>query len=354
MKLTAARPALATAVKTVSAAAGGSLPICSGIRIDAADGEVVVTCTNLDLTIRATVDTVDIEQAGTAIVPAVFLARFLSATDGGTVTISADGARLHAESGEATITLATLSVAEWPNVTTAKAEPITFDPAQVANLRKIVGYAYEGPKPPDPRLVGVSFAERRADASDRYRFARATLDADIATPVIVPADTLKNVLRNASGTITFAADDRRVTFASGNVEWTTTVIEGEFPDLSKFIREQHAHQLTMNVERLAEAVRRVRILSEGDDSEGIVLTVDGGKAILRNRDSELGEIIDVVPCEGDVAWPVIYRGKFLADLLDNADEETITFGFEDARKPIQVASERIVEVVMPVIPSAAK
>lgn len=353
MKFVAARPALATAVKIVAAAAGGSLPICSGIRLDVEESDVVVTCTNLDLTIRARVAMTGGEQ-GSAIVPAIFLNRFLSTTDGGIVSASIDDGRLHVESGEASITLATLSVDDWPKVTVAHGEPVELSPLQVAELRKVVGYADDSSKAPNPLLRGVCFSGHIADASDRYRFARADLDVEVPGSVVIPADALEGVLRNASGPVTYVADDRRATFTSGSVEWTTVVIEGEFPSFDKFVHTKHAHDLTMSVERLAEAVRRVRILSEGDDSEGIVVTVDGGKAILRNRDVEQGEVVDVVPCDGDVPWPVVFRGKFLAELLDNADDETITFGFEDSLKPIQVSSERLTQVVMPVITSRAK
>lgn len=352
MKFTASRPPLATAIKTVAAAAGGSLPICSGVRIDAGlgeagMGEVVVTCTNLDLTIRAAVEALDVEP-GTTIVPATFLSRFLAATDGGTVSMSADGSRLHAESGEATITLSTLSESEWPNISYVTAEPVTFSPAQLHDLRKVVGYAYEGQKAPNPLLVGVNFAGRHAEASDLYRAARATLEVEVPTPVVVPAEALKGVLRNATGSVTFAATSTHASFASGNVEWMTVLLEGEFPRLDAVIRTEDAHRLTIGVERLAEAVRRVRILSEGDDSEAIILSVDGGKAILRNRATEHGEIVDVVPCDGSLPWPTTFRGKFLADLLDNADDEAITFGFASEVKPTQVTTERLLEVVMPV------
>lgn len=348
MKFSAARPTLATAVKIAAAASGGSLPICSGIRLDVEATEVVLTCTTLDLTIRARVDAIDTEP-GTAIVPAVYLSRFLAATDGGTVTLSADGSRLHAESGEATITLATLNGDEWPKVAAAEGEAVTLSPVQVAELRKVAGYASHNPKETNHLLRGVMIGGRVAAATDRYRFARADLDVDVPGASVVPVEALEGVLRNATGSIDFTADDRWATFASGTVEWTTRLLEGEFPNMDRHVRDRHTHTLTMNVERVAEAVRRVRILSEGDDSEGIVVTVDGGKAHLRNRETELGEVLDVVPCDGELPWPIIFRGKFLAELLDNADDGEITFGFEGEKKTIQVDADRLVQVVMPVI-----
>lgn len=349
MRFVAARPALAQAVKVASAAAGGSLPICNGVRFDVNGPEVAITCTNLDLTIRATVAIVD-GTAGSAVVPAIFLSRFLSATDGGTATLTLDDNRLLVESGEASITLYTLDVDEWPAVAVAEGTAVALSPAVVSDLRKLAGYADHNPKATVQFLRGVHFAGRIAEASDKYRYGRVDVDVELPGSAIVPVDALESVLRNASGTVTYVADDRRATFASGNVEWTTSVIEADFPNCDKFIQETNVHAITLDVARLDEAVKRCRILSDGDDSEGIIVTVDGGKAFLRNRETERGEIVDVVPCEGELPWPLLFRGKFLADLVANAEEATITVGTDEVKtKPLQVNSDRLTQVVMPVI-----
>lgn len=352
MKLVAARPTLAQAVKVASAAAGGSLPICNGVRFDVDGPEVTVTCTNLDLTIRATV-AITGGEPGSVVVPVTFINRFLSGADGGTVTLTEADGTLVAESGEATISLHTLDASEWPRVSVAGGEPVELAPAAVADLRRIVMYAEHDPKQPNPFLQGVHFSGQQAEATDRYRFARVTLGVDVPEAV-VPWTALERVLRNASGSVLFSADRTQATFASGNVEWTTRLIEGEYPTLDRFIRPSSPHSLTLGTARLAEAVQLTRIMTGSDDGEGIILSVDGGKAFLRNRDVEQGEITDVVPCDGSLPWPITLQGRYLADVIDNATDDEITFGFEGEMKPVQVDSDHLTQVVMPIRPQVKK
>lgn len=355
MKVRANRARLADAVRTAAVAAGVAPPVLSGARIDVGGESVVVTCSNLDLTIRATIPVDAVLEDGSAIVPAGLFGNFLKATDGESVNLAAgDGGSMLVESGETTITIPTLPVAEWPTLTTAQGTAVELSSAHLADLEKIVGFAWRNPKAPNPLLSGVHFAGGRAEATDRYRLARLELGVELGAPVVIPAEAIAVVLRGAGNRgVTLRTDARRATFATDDLEWTTSIVEGAYPVLDNVIRTESDHRVTFPTERLLDAVKRVALAIAEDAAQGMILTVDGGKTSVRNRATELGEIVDVVPSSGAMPETICVHGRHLRDILENVDDDEVVLEMQTARKPIEVRTERLLQLVMPVIEKAA-
>lgn len=351
MKFRAPRPALATAVKTAATVAGRShLPILNGVRLDVERSQVTATCSDIDLTIRARAEAGDATK-GSVVVPAAHLSRFLSVCDDATAVFTTTKDGLRVECGDATIRLPVLPVDEWPAHPEVSGETVDLSPFVLDQMRKVVGYASADRSL--PQISAVHLEGSQVSATDRYRLARAELGMDVGGRVLVPADALKAVLREADETLSLVADARLARFTAGTVEWTTRLVEAEPLPVDRLMRTKHDHALTVDVARMAEAVKRVRILADRDDSEGVVLAVDGGKLVVRNSVTELGELVDVVPCEGSMPGSVVLRSSFLADVLDNADGDSITFGFGDtAMSYVQVDGDGLVEVLAAIRPPA--
>lgn len=350
MKLRTDRAAFAEAVRSVAVAAGAAPPILAGARIDVAGTTGTVTCSNLDLTIRATVEVTDATD-GSVIVPAALLAAFLKATEGEAATLTAEeGGSVFVDAGETRITLASLPVGEWPQLPVAKGKGVELSPAVLADLGRIVGYAYRNPKTPNPLLASVHLSDGIAEATDRYRLARLELGVTTAESVLLPADPLTLILRGAGNrTLTLTTDARRATFTSDDLEWTTTVVEGDYPDLARLIRPQSAYRVELPTARLIEAVKRVSLAIGDDLAQGMYLTVEGGKTSIRNRATERGEIVDVVPSSGELPETICLHGRHLRELLDNVDDEVVVLEVETPRKPVEVRTERLFQLAMPVL-----
>ncbi len=90
MKFRCEREILADALATAGRAATsrtGTLPVLSGVRLDVKDGELTVTGTDLELTIRLTVP-VHSDRNGSAVVPARLVADIVKALPAGAVEVS--------------------------------------------------------------------------------------------------------------------------------------------------------------------------------------------------------------------------------------------------------------------------
>ena len=95
MKFRCEREILADAFSTAGRAAtsrSGTLPVLSGLRLDVTDGQLTVTGTDLELTIRLSVP-VHSDQDGSAVVPARLVADIVKALPAGAVEVSVDRRR---------------------------------------------------------------------------------------------------------------------------------------------------------------------------------------------------------------------------------------------------------------------
>lgn len=354
MNLRTNRAALAEAVRTASTATattGGAHPVLSAARIDVVGASAVVTCSRLDLTISATVEADTDSTDGTVIIPAALLASFLKAADGetATITVGDDEKTAIVEAGDTTIRLATFNASDWPKLAVAKGKAVELSPAHLHDLGRIVGYAAPRDETLKPILAGVHFAGPIAEATDRYRFARLELGVDVGGEVTIRAESLAAILKTAgSRPLTLRVDQHRATFTSGELEWTTSLLEGDYPKLDGLIRASSSHRIEFPTARLLDAVKRVALAFGDDSASGMYLTADGGKTSVRNRATERGEIVDVVPSTGTLPATVCVHGRHLRDMLENVDDDTVALDVETERKAIECRTERLLQLMMPV------
>ena len=141
VKFRCEREILAEALATAGRAATsrtGTLPVLSGVRLDVNDGELTVTGTDLELTIRLSVP-VHSDQDGSAVVPARLVADIVKALPAGAVEVSVADEEMSISAGRSQFSVRPLSLSDYPAQVEPDAEPVTLTSDQVSNaLRQVV------------------------------------------------------------------------------------------------------------------------------------------------------------------------------------------------------------------------
>lgn len=336
------RDALRRALRTVAPAipAKGSLAILSGVHIAAGRG-LTFTGTDLQLTITAHADAQADE--GSLVVSHRLVSAFADRAPDGAVVIELDEENVRVTAGESTAAFRSLPVTEWPRVDPASGDTFTLTAEHVDRIRRILPFASVDDA--RPILTGVLLGEGRAAATDSYRLAEATLDGIDVPPVLVPAPALKAALKDAEGELQISAEEHRATISHGGATWTTVLLEGEYPPYNRLMRDESPFALTVNAERLTDALGRMGVL-QGDNTT--LIERDGDKALVTASVADLGDVADVVPCSGDIDFRVGFNPSFLADLLTAAGTEEVTLGFVDALKPVTCDVDGLRLLQMPV------
>lgn len=350
--------ALSIAGRAVSTRAT-SLPTLSGVHLRATGNELVLTGTDLDLTMQVTVSVV-VSGEGSCVVPARLITDIVRSLPAGAVAIEADDHEVRVSAARSQFAVRALDVAEFPHIVPSSTASASLPAAELAEaLRQVVRAASADDA--RPVLTGVLLSAEdtglRLVATDSYRLAvrdlagAEVLQADQS--VLIPSRALGELARllTSADEVRVALDEREITFSLQGLSLTSRLIEGQFPPYRGLIPSNYPNRLRIDRDVLLEAVRRVKLLVRdattpvrlGLRSDGVELTVVSQEIGQAHEDVE-------AKYEGE-AITVAFNPAYLIDGLEAVASGDVLIETIDALKPATLKSDEnsdFLYLIMPV------
>jgi DNA polymerase-3 subunit beta len=369
MKLTIERATLLAALGHVQNVVErrNTIPILSNVLLAAADGQLALTATDLDLAIVERT-AAEIGQSGATTTPAHTLYDIIrKLPEGAQVELSTgkDEARLSVKAGRSAFSLPCLPKEDFPAQTDDKL-PSRFRLA-ADDLRRLVDKTRFAISTEETRyyLNGIylhaaksdGVAMLRAVATDGHRLAQVESplpDGAAGMPgVIIPRKAvaeLRRLMEQVSEPVEVALSETKIRFAFGSTVLTTKLIDGTFPDYQRVIPSDNDKVLEVDCKRFAEAVDRVSTIST-EKSRSIKLSLSKDRLQLSATSPETGSASE----EMEVSYPgealeIGFNSKYLLDIAGQIDGDVSRIDLADAVSPTIVrdlGDERALYVLMP-------
>ena len=352
MKFRCERDALVEQLGTASRAVssrGGALPVLTGIHLSARDDVLTITGSDLEITVRASVS-VAVTEPGEAVLPSRLTVDIVRSLESGAVEVEVSGEEAKIVGGRSQFSVRTLPVDDFPILAEPSGDEVTVATADLASGLKQVVRAASGDDA-RPILTGVLMSAEdgglRLVATDSYRLAVRDLpDATVLSEgqkVLVPSRALEELSRvlGESEEVTVRLGEREVTFDvsvdDGEVQVTTRLIEGEFPNYRQLIPSSYPNQLTIGREPLLEAVRRVKLMAR--DTTPLRITQKSGCVELMAVTQDVGQAHEEVDAQyvGD-ELTVAFNPDYLIQGLEAAPGDEVVLETLDALKPAVLRS----------------
>lgn len=346
MKFRCERDVLVEALGTAGRAAtgrGSALPVLSGVRVELSGDALVLTGTDLELTISVQVDVAG-EGDGVTVLPGRLASEIVRALPGGGVEVAVDAEQARIAAGRSEFSLRVLPADEFPRVNPPAGEPVTLD---TAALSEALGQVVQAASRDDARpiLTGVLLSAEpeglRLVATDSYRLAVRDLPGTSVLAegqhVLVPSRALQELARllPAGDTLTVRLGERDATFEVGTNRLTTVLIEGEFPNYRGLIPQSQPNRLRVGRESLLEAVRRVKLLAREATPVRLAMSSDGLELVAVTQDvGQAHESLDA-KYEG-TELTVAFNPEYLVQGIEVAPGDEVTIETVDALKPALV------------------
>ncbi len=338
-----------------------TLPVLANLLIQAKDGEVRLTGTDLEVELTARVS-VPIDQEGETTVSARKLVDICKALpDGTTVDFDVSGEKATIRAGRSRFTLATLSASEFPfidNVATSHSVSVAqgdlqriIDRAAFAMANQDVRYYLNG------LLLELRSGLLRAVATDGHRLAIADVETELSVDgtqqIIIPRKGVLELSRllDVDGdpvTVEFGQNHLRVTLSDG--VFTSKLIDGRFPDYESVVPLGADKIVEVDRSVVREALQRAAILSN-EKFRGVRFELDPGKVRLVAHNPEQEEAVEEMEVDCEVSnLQVGFNVNYLLDALNALDGESVALCFKDANSSCLIkeqGSERARHVVMP-------
>jgi|SRR5581483_1598368 len=339
--------------------ARSTVQILSGILIQAASSRVTLAATDMELSLRTSLDA-RVEGEGAVVAPGRLLVDLSRLLPPGEVTIEQRPEEhvLRITCGPAEYRLHTYDAEDFPRLPSLDAAPAYTVPADalldtVARVSRAVSRDESRPV-----LTGILVRFEAGTlvmaATDSYRLSvkETPLETDMPElDAIVPARALDELRRIASGAerLELAVHENQVVFGAGDTWLTTRRIDGQFPNYKQLIPETFEHEVTLPRDELLEVVRRTSVMAQRNSP--LRLRFAEGELTITAQTQEVGEARESLPASftGD-PLEIGFNAEFLRDGIESTEGESVTLKLINPLRPglVTGASPDFSYLIMPI------
>ncbi len=343
MKVTVTQENLNKALGVVSRVASSktSLPVLNNILLRTENNRLLLAATNLEVAITEYIGA-KVTSEGAITIPARLLSEFIANLPKGNVELKADGTKLHISSEKYVSTINGMLADEFPalpEIESAHTLSIATNLLKTAISQTVLTASSDDTR---PVLTGVLCHVHEGNlyfaATDGYRLAeRRLVKSDEDIRALIPASTLADVARvvpDDCDEVTLLIDESQVRFRMNDIEVTSRLIEGNFPDYRQLIpKETEIHAVLSRVE--FSRVTKIASLFARESGGSVTVATDTSKQTLSIHSiaSQLGENTSEASAEVDHEGSVTLNSRYLIEALGCFDQETIKFGFSGKLAP---------------------
>ena len=334
-----------------------TLPILSNILMEAQQGQLKLTATDLDIGISCVVP-VDVKEPGTITIPAKRFGDIIKELPDDSVSIETKKNNLIIiETKSCQFKIMGLPYEDFPKLPEFKEGGVIK--LEQATLKEMLALTSFAVSLDETRYIlnGILFKINPTSltfvATDGKRLAviektvKHNTEKDLR--MIVPLKTIQELNRNLQeeGELSMLLGNNQVLFDLGGAVIISRLIEGEFPDYQQVVPPASENKINVGREQFLLAVRRAALLST-PDYQAVKLEVFKNKLVVSKSTPDIGESREEVTME--------YQGKelaigfnptYLIDVLKNLQEEKIEFELTDTEKPGVIRIDGYVYIVLP-------
>lgn len=357
--------------------AKANLPILSNLLVSATKGKIEVLSTNLETATKVTIGG-EVEVEGKATLSGKMLQEFISQLpQEGEVVFEKLGEEVQILTKGYRARFATIAAEEFPAIPKIdgghKIKIAAVDFARAATRVAFAAAQDEG----RPILTGVlcefGGGEVKMVATDGYRLsfdAVKVLEApSLAIKIVVPARAIAEAAKigtelgeetkDSAIDIVVAQGLNQISFKLGEVEFTSRLIEGEFPNWQKVIPISFVSRARINKEEFIKVVRVASIFAR--DSGSILrlkfeagangaktqsLNVSAGAAQVGSGDGQIN--VELSGAGGEIA----FNYRYLLEALGVIEDEEVNFEMVESLNPGKLTGvskeEKFFHIIMPV------
>jgi DNA polymerase III subunit beta len=367
MKFAIARQDLLDAVNKVKTVVSqkSALPILSHILIQAEEGVLRLTATDLKVSIECQVDC-SVHEPGSMTVHSARLASILSElpeceiqfTLGENSIIALDADRIHTK-------LFSMSPDEFPPIRSFEGvEPLVLSQGLLRSLFEKTSFAVCNDQA-RYNLTGLLFEIGEGSltvvATDGRRMSlcirKEVVQSENAVKVIIPGKMIAELERllGSDEEVQILIDESQAAFSFGSIRLVSALIEGSFPNYDMVVPKKHDKEVVIACGPFQEAVRRTRTMTN-DKFNSVRFHVADGVMTLRVVTPEVGEYQEEMAIEYDGAEvEIAFNPDFVIDVLRHMNTEKVSLVLKDGMSPGMLrpvtdesSTETYINVIMPI------
>lgn len=339
MKLICKQSDLANALNIVQKAISSktTLPILTGILLEAKNGSLKLTGNDLSIGIEKSIEANIIEE-GTTVVSSKIFGEFVRKLPNDDVEIIMENKKLSIQCVKSHIDLVTYDAIEYPELPKVdESNAFTINKLLIKNMIRQTIFATSQDET-RPILTGsyleIANEEVTMVAIDGFRVAirKSKINTPIETKIVIPAKTLSEINKILGSSedndqIEVFVTDKNILFKIDDIKIVSRLLEGEYVKYSQMIPNEFKTTIEINTSDLLNGIERVSLLAKEGKNNSIKLSIKDNSLEISSI-VEIGMANDEIPLslEGNTL-DIGFNPKYLIDVLKVIDSEVIYMEF---------------------------
>ena len=360
MKFTIIKSKFLEGLKNVQNIVGakGSLPILQNVLIEAKGKELILTTTDLDISIRCQLEC-EIQEEGSSTLPVKFLFAAMTKADEGKVEVRIDSNDKGVViSGKSRLTLNGMKAEDFPKLNSDE-ESLEYKLPRSIFYEMLKKTHYAASQDDTRRtLKGVlmSFKSNNLTmvATDGRRLAMINQEiefpAESDKDITLPAKTVQELLRsiNGEGDVRLVVQKSKICFELENLKIYSKLIDDVYPNYNQVIPKNNETKISVDRLLLINALERANVMSI-DESHSAKLIFSENNLTVTTVANNIGDFHDEVAIKYNGSpLEIVFNPDYVMDPLKAIDDDEIIFNLNSGSTPaIITCSIPFLYVIMP-------
>ncbi len=320
-----------------------TLPILSGIFVEAQADQLVLQTTDLELSISHTV-TALVEEPGKTVLPGKLFSDIVKNLPDVAINIDVQGDQAAITCDMSSFSIKTLNAEDFPGFPEVDAQQCLEMPSELfSSMVKRVGRVVSKD---ETRVVltGVllTYEENKLSmvATDSYRLAITQADLpDVSAEdfeAVISGSFLMDIasLPKTTSPISIALAQNQIVVSCDNVVFINRRIEGNFPNYKQLLPESYTTRATINVEQFSAGVKRVSLLGSSSSPIKLDINEDSQTLQVSINTQDVGSAQEIIPCDVEGEYiEIAFNSSYVIDGLAGMEGEEVYFEAQTSLKP---------------------
>lgn len=361
MKFTCEKSILQEGISTVQKAVTGksTMPVLNGILIKAHNNEIILTGSDIDLSIETKINAQIIEE-GSIVIDARLFGEIIRKLPNDIIHVNTiDNNSIEILCQKSRFTLIHMHAEDFPLLPNINENMIFSIPEKILkNMIKgtIFATAQDETR---PILTGVLFEinDKKLNliALDGYRLAVRSeyLNTENVISAVIPGKTLSEVskiLEDDEKKVNITFTPNHILFNLGETKIISRLLEGEFIKYNSIIPEEFNLKLIAKRADLLHCIERASLMAKDSNTNLIKLSMEDENIIITSN-SQLGMVREEmnIILQGQ-SLQIAFNSKYLIDVLKIMEEDEIVMEFSSSVSPCVIKNKDINNCTYLVLP----
>lgn len=344
------------------------MPSLTGILVNLHDDTLVLTASNSDISLKATVkdESLKITEPGDALIPGKYFMEIVKKISEKEINVLVYDNEVSLITKESNFKFNTLAIEDYPNISFDLIEkPLTLTSDDLKDIIKTTNFcasSVESRQILQGVCMTITSDKIDAVATDSYRLSNKKIQIslnDVSTKIVVPYQTLNELYKMMPAyniDINIHLKNNTVIFEFENILFLSRLLDGKYPDVSRIIPNNFLLEAKYKRMDLISAAERATLFATSAKDNIIILNIKSGITEIRNYSNEKGSSVIDIKSANDLSgknFSIAFSSKYLLDALETFADDEVTLHFTNQYRQFILTSEKDVDQIQLILPVRA-